>query len=88
MHGFKKRFKKKHNKNCTTEPTRIILPEEKEKFMKFKNYARQLKIPFAIYTDFESLTGPINSASNNDNKSYTEAYQHHTLQICPQSCLL
>ena len=46
--------------------------------MKFKNYARQLKIPFAIYTDFESLTVPINSASNNDNKSYTEAYQHHT----------
>ena len=79
MHGFKtKDLLEKHNKNCTTEPTRIILPEEKEKFMKFKNYAHQLKVPFVIYADFESLTVPINSASNNDNKSKTEAYQHHT----------
>ena len=44
--------------------------------MKFKNYAHQLKVPFVIYTDFESLIVPINSASNNDNKSYTEAFQH------------
>ena len=46
--------------------------------MKFKNYAHQLKVPFVIYADFESLTVPINSANNNDNKSYTETYQHHT----------
>ena len=46
--------------------------------MKFKNYAHQLKVPFVIYTDFESLTEPINSASKNDNKCYIEAYQHRT----------
>ena len=45
--------------------------------MKFKNYALQLKVPFVIYADFESLTVPINSANNNVNKSFAEAYQHH-----------
>ena len=78
MRGFKtKDLLKNHNKNCNTVPTRIILPEEKEKFMKFKKYAHQLKVSFVIYADFESLTVPINSANNNDNKSFTEAYQHH-----------
>ena len=49
MHGFKtKDLLEKQNKNCTTEPTKIILSEEKEKFMKFKNYAHQLKVPFVI----------------------------------------
>ena len=45
--------------------------------MKFKNYAYQLKVPFVIYADFESLTVPISSANNNNKKSFTEACQHH-----------
>ena len=80
MHGFKtKDLLEKHNKNCTTEPNKIVLPDEKEKFMKFKNYAHQLKVPFVIYADFEFLTIPLNSNNNrNNNISFTEAYQHHT----------
>ena len=85
MHGFKtKDLLEKHNKNCTTEPTRIILPVEKEKFIRFKNYAHQLKVPFVIYADFESLTVPINSANHNDKKFFTEAYQHH--EPCGFAC--
>ena len=75
LHGYStKELLEKHYKNCTTEPTRIVLPDEKEKFMKFKNDAHQLKVHFVIYADFESLTVPINSAAKNSN---TVAYQHH-----------
>ena len=64
LHEFEvKKLLEKHNKNYTTKPTRIVLPGEKEKFMKFKNYANQLKVPFVIYADFELLTVPISSAS-------------------------
>ena len=40
-----------------------------------------LKVHFVIYADFESLTVPINSVSNNDNISYTEAYRHHLQSV-------
>ena len=75
LHGYStKELLEKHNKNCTTEPTRIVLPDEKEKFVKFKNYTHQLKVPFVVYVDFESLIVPINSAFKNSN---TVACQHH-----------
>ena len=78
LYGYStKELLENYNKNCTTELTRIALPEEKEKFMKFKNYAHQLKVPFVMYADFESLTVPIDSANNNVSKSYIETHQHH-----------
>ncbi len=38
---------------------------------------KQLKAPFAIYADFESLTAKVNSAQPNPENSFTEKYQHH-----------
>ena len=43
----------------------------------FKDYHKQLKVPFAIYADFESLTAKIDSAQPNPERSSTEKYQRH-----------
>ena len=44
----------------------------------FKNYHKQLAVPFVIYADFESLTEKISTCKPSDEKSYTEKYQRHT----------
>ena len=51
------------------------MPKKGENFVKFKNYHRQLKVPFVIYADFEAIREKVSSCKPNDNHSYTEAYQ-------------
>ena len=46
----------------------------------FKNYSRQLLVPFKIYADFECILCPTSSKkvkSSDKNGSYTEKYQDH-----------
>ena len=43
----------------------------------FKNYFKQLVIPFKIYTDFESILKRVKSDNRNNNTLYTEKYQDH-----------
>lgn len=43
----------------------------------YKTFVIYVK-PFAIYADFEAITEKIDSCKQNDDKSYTEAYQKHT----------
>lgn len=45
--------------------------------MQFKEFHKQLRVSFAIYADFESLTTKIESVSQDPSKSSTEKYQHH-----------
>lgn len=49
------------------------MPKEKKNILKFKNYHKQLKAPFVIYADFESIVKPINERFGES----TRAYQHH-----------
>ena len=44
----------------------------------FKNYHKQLPVPFVIYADFESITEKISTCLPSNQKSYTEKYQRHT----------
>ena len=53
------------------------MPEKGDKVY-FKNYHKQLPVPFVIYADFEALTEKIQGSQPNNEKSYTEAYQKHT----------
>ena len=53
------------------------MPKKGENILKFKDYHKQLNVPFVIYADFESLLVPIQSVSNNDKFSYTEKLQSH-----------
>ena len=49
----------------------------KNKFIHFKNYYKQLPIPFVVYADFECFTKPMNSCSPNPKDSYNYNYQKH-----------
>ena len=42
---------------------------------KFKNYFKQLAVPFKIYADFESVLKEVHSNDNDNNASYTKEYQ-------------
>ena len=44
--------------------------------IKFKNYFKQLAVPFKIYADFQSLLKGVR-VSDRNNTSYTEKYQDH-----------
>ena len=50
---------------------------DKNTFIKFKNYHKQLPVPFVIYADFEAISMKVDSCQKNPNKSYTEEYQKH-----------
>ena len=44
----------------------------------FKNFKKQLQVPFVIYADFEAITEPIHGCQPSNQKSFTEAYQKYT----------
>ena len=45
--------------------------------IKFKNYSRQIPVPFKIYADFECILRKAESDIVDDNSSYTRKYQDH-----------
>ena len=45
--------------------------------IKFKNYFKQLAVPFQIYADFESVLKRVQGNDNDNNASYTKKYQKH-----------
>ena len=49
-------------------------------FLQFKDFQKQLRVPFVIFADFESLTIKLRSASLDPRKSSTEKFQKH--QAC------
>ena len=46
-------------------------------FIEFKNYSRQIPVPFKIYADFECLLKGCDSGIHNDCVSYTSKHQDH-----------
>ena len=46
-------------------------------FLYFKNYYKQLPVPFVVYADFECFTKPMHNCSPNPEDSYTYNYQKH-----------
>ena len=79
LHGFiREDLLQEHEPHCSQHgPQRIELPDEENASLYFKDYHKQLKVPFTIYADFESLTAKIDSAQFNPEKSSSEKYQHH-----------
>jgi hypothetical protein len=60
-------------------PQRIELPSDDDNILKFKNYAKQLKVPFCIYADFETYPRKLPSCSMQPNSSYVEKHQLHEI---------
>ena len=53
------------------------MPEPGNK-VQFKNYHRQMTVPFVIYADFEAITEEVQGCQPKDAKSYTNKCQKHT----------
>ena len=51
------------------------MPTEDNKFISFKNIQNQIKSPYVIYADFESINKPVDTVINNPEKSSTTITQ-------------
>ena len=76
-HFTKPELLDKHIQYCSNNKTAIVKMPEKNKFLYYKNYERQLPIPFVVYADFECFTKPMNSCSPDPKYSYNYNYQKH-----------
>ena len=56
----------------------IKMPDKDNNILKFNNFHKQQPVPFVIYADFEAITEKIHGCQQNNESSYTEAYQRHT----------
>jgi len=79
LHGFvSQRLLDDHQPRCSQHGNqRIELPSDDNMFLHFKEHHKQLRAPFIIYADFESLTTKIHSSSQDPNQSSTEKLQKH-----------
>ena len=50
---------------------------KKDERVYFKNFHKQLPVPFVIYAGFEAITKKVQGCRPNNDKSYTEFYQSH-----------
>ncbi len=79
-----------HKSYCDkNECSKIVMPiskpvvkdgkivKQRNDSVQFKNFGKMLKVPFVFYADFESYLLPVDGASNDPNKSYTEVFQNH-----------
>ena len=46
-------------------------------FISFKNYSRQIPVPFKIYADFECILKNVDNGTIDNDISYTRQYQDH-----------
>ena len=76
-HNTKEELLEKHIKYCSNNQTALIKMPEPKTMLYFKNYHKQLPIPFVVYADFECFTKPMNSCSPDPKESYNYNYQKH-----------
>jgi len=63
---------KDHIPYCQTHsPQKIELPNDDDKWLYYKDIRKQLKVPYVIYADFESLLIPIEGCENDPEISST-----------------
>ena len=69
-----------HKENCiqVNGQEAIKMPDKDNNILKFNNFHKQQPVPFVIYADFEAITEKIQGCQQNNESSYTEAYQRHT----------
>ena len=76
-HYTKEELLEKHIKYCSNNQTVAVKMPEPNTMLCFKNYYKQLPIPFVVYADFECFTKPMNTCSPNPKESYNYNYQKH-----------
>ena len=76
-HFSKEQLFQKHISYCSTNETVAVRMPPKNTMLCFKNYHKQLPVPFVVYADFECFTKPVNTCSPNPEDSYNYNYQKH-----------
>ena len=76
-HFTKEELLEKHIRYCSNNETVCVKMPEPNTMLRFKNYYKQLPIPFVVYADFECFTKPMNTCSPNPKESYNYNYQKH-----------
>ena len=76
-HYTKEELLEKHIKYCSNNQTALVKMPQPNTMLYFKNYYKQLPIPFVVYADFECFTKPMNTCSPNPKDSYNYNYQKH-----------
>ena len=66
-----------HIKYCGNYKTSIVKMPPKDTKLYFKNYYKQLPIPFVSYADFECFTTSMSNCCPNPKNSYNFSYQKH-----------
>ena len=76
-HFTKEELLEKHIKYCSNNETVCVKMPEPNTRLYFKNFNKQLPIPFVVYADFECFTKPMNTCSPKPKESYNYNYQKH-----------
>ena len=76
-HFTKEELLEKHIEYCSNNQKVAVKMPKPKSYLHFKNYYKQLPIPFVVYADFECFTKPMNSCSPNPKESYNYNYQKH-----------
>ena len=64
-HFSKEELFQKHIEYCSANETVAVKMPSRNTMLHFKNYYKQLPIPFVVYADFECFTKPMNTCSPN-----------------------
>ncbi|CAH3171136.1 unnamed protein product [Porites lobata] len=76
--GFtKEELLQKHILYCTNNESVSVKMPKSGSILHFKNYHKQIPIPFVAYADFECFTKPMNTCCPNPEDSYNYNYQKH-----------
>ncbi|CAH1106792.1 unnamed protein product [Psylliodes chrysocephalus] len=76
LNHFMSRFNlEQHLEDCkNVNKTKVVMPKETHKIMKFKNFKNKEPVPFVIYADIESI---LNDYVDDVQTSNTQIYQKH-----------
>ncbi len=83
LQGFKKQSTlSKHQPYCSSgEEQKIVLPTpDEDDVLQFKDFSKQMRVPFVIYCDFETLNRKIDSCAPDPGSSSTTTTRQ--LDVC------
>ena len=84
LNGFESEIiRNDHYKYCKhKDSVRVEMPTKDKSIVKYTNGQYQLKVPFVIYTDFESTLVPVSSAAGDPSKPSTISINVHEPSGC------
>ena len=81
LQGFRrKETLEKHKEICLDHDyCKVIMPKKDNNILKFKNHYFKNRLPFVIYSDFESNNVPLSTTQQNPNMSYINPISKQTV---------